>query len=95
MEEKNGFNQPENQFPLAGIRLFFKNWISTSRKKMSKQKNTVSSRQKTSFHQQEWTICLRIRFYQTKKLLTLAEISEKSKKVVANSSGKSFKQAPL
>ena len=33
MEEKNGFHQPENQFPLAGIRLFFKNWISTSRKK--------------------------------------------------------------
>ena len=32
MEEKNGFHQPENQFPLAGIRLLFKNWISTSGK---------------------------------------------------------------
>ena len=30
---KNGFHKPGNQFPLAGIRLFFKNWISTSRKK--------------------------------------------------------------
>ena len=28
MEGKNGFHQPENQFPPAGIRLFFKNWIS-------------------------------------------------------------------
>ena len=26
-EEKNGFHQPENQFLLIGIRLFFKNWI--------------------------------------------------------------------
>ena len=37
MEEKNGSHRPENQFPLAEIRLFFKNWISsivsTSRKK--------------------------------------------------------------
>ena len=38
-----------------------------------------------------WRICLRIRFYKTKKLLTLVEISEKSKKIVANSSDKSFK----
>ena len=34
---KNGFNQTENQFTLAGIRIFFKNWIfsmvSTRRKK--------------------------------------------------------------
>ena len=29
---KNGFHQPENQFPLAGIRLFFKKYISASRK---------------------------------------------------------------
>ena len=28
MEEKNGFHQPENQFPLVGM-LFFKNWISS------------------------------------------------------------------
>ena len=28
MEEKNGFHWPEDQFPLAGIRLFFKNLIS-------------------------------------------------------------------
>ena len=28
MKEKNGFHRPENQFPLAGIRLFFKNLIS-------------------------------------------------------------------
>ena len=28
MEEKNGFCKPENQFPPAGIELFFKNWIS-------------------------------------------------------------------
>ena len=28
MEEKNGFHWSENQFPLAGIRLFFKNLIS-------------------------------------------------------------------
>ena len=28
MEKKNGFHWPENQFPLAGIRLFFKHWIS-------------------------------------------------------------------
>ena len=26
--EKNGFHWSENQFPLARIRLFFKNWIS-------------------------------------------------------------------
>ena len=25
---KNGFQYPENQFPPAGIRLLFKNWIS-------------------------------------------------------------------
>ena len=34
MEEKNGLLQPENPFPLAGIRLFFLNWISTSRKNL-------------------------------------------------------------
>ena len=28
MEEKKGFHYPENQFPRAGIRLFFENWIS-------------------------------------------------------------------
>ena len=34
MEEKeNGFHQPENKFRPAGIRLFFKNWISTSKQK--------------------------------------------------------------
>ena len=33
MEEKNGSHEPENRFPLAGIRLFFQNCISTSRKK--------------------------------------------------------------
>ena len=26
-KKKNGFHYPENQFLLAGIRLFFKNWI--------------------------------------------------------------------
>ena len=36
--KKNGFQQPENQFPLAGKRLFFKNWISTSRKKSSNKR---------------------------------------------------------
>ena len=38
MEEKNGFHLPENQFPLAGIRLFFKNLISRflQTKKISK-----------------------------------------------------------
>ena len=36
MEERNDFHQLENEFPLAGITLFFKNWISASRKKMSK-----------------------------------------------------------
>ena len=37
MDERNGFYQPESPFSLAGIKLFFKNWISpmvsTSRKK--------------------------------------------------------------
>ena len=28
MDEKNGFHLPEKQLPLAGIRSFFKNWIS-------------------------------------------------------------------
>ena len=28
MEEKNGFNKPENQLPPVEIGLFFKNWIS-------------------------------------------------------------------
>ena len=32
-KQNNGFHQPENQFLLAEIRLFLKNWISTSRKK--------------------------------------------------------------
>ena len=36
MEERNDFHQLENELPLAGIKLFFKNWISASRKKMSK-----------------------------------------------------------
>ena len=26
--KRNGYNWPENQFSLAGMRLFFKNWIS-------------------------------------------------------------------
>ena len=42
---KNGFHLPENQFPLAGIRLFFKNWILISRKKCP-NKRTDRSRQK-------------------------------------------------
>ena len=29
---KNGFYQPEDQFPPPGIKLFFKNWISKSEK---------------------------------------------------------------
>ena len=29
----NGFHKSENLFSLTGIRLFFKNWISTTRKK--------------------------------------------------------------
>ena len=29
-KEKNGFDKPENQLPLARIRLLFKNWISQS-----------------------------------------------------------------
>ena len=37
MDERNGFYQPESPFSLAGIKLFFKSWISpmvsTSRKK--------------------------------------------------------------
>ena len=32
--KKNGAHEPENQFPLEGIRLFFKNWISTSTKNL-------------------------------------------------------------
>ena len=39
---KNCFHLPENQFPLAGIRLYFKNWISfmvsTSRKKIQNKR---------------------------------------------------------
>ena len=42
---KNGFHLPENQFPLAGISLFFKNWILISRKKCP-NKRTDRSRQK-------------------------------------------------
>ena len=38
MEEKKWFPLARKQFPLAGIRLFFKNWISNSRKKMYKHK---------------------------------------------------------
>ena len=60
MEKKNGFHRPENQFPLAGIRLIFKNRISTSIKKSP-----------------------------NKGILSLAEISEKSNKIVAVD--KSFK----
>ena len=41
MEEKNGFHWPENQFPLAEIRLFFKNLISwfpqTNKKSLNKR----------------------------------------------------------
>ena len=95
MGEKKGFHQPENQFPVAGMRILFKNWISSSRKKSPNKKNAVSSRQKIGFHQQEWRIYLIIRFYETKKLLTLTEISEKLRTIVANSSDKSFKQASL
>ena len=37
-KEKNDFDLPQNQFSLAGIRLFFKNWISTLRKKSPNKK---------------------------------------------------------
>ena len=47
-----------------------------------------------SLAEKECRICLRIRFYQRKKL-HMAGISEKSNKVAVNSSGKSFKQASL
>ena len=47
---KKGFYQPEKKLPLAGIRLFFINWISTSRSKIFKWINTVSTRQKVGFH---------------------------------------------
>ena len=55
----------------------------------------VLTRQKVGFHQWEWRICLRIRFYQRKKLPLLTGISEKSKTMVVNGSNKSFKQAFL
>ena len=32
--KKNGVHEPENEFPLEGIRLFFKNWLSTSTKNL-------------------------------------------------------------
>ena len=41
MEEKNSLHQPENQFPLAGISLFFKNWISPSSRKKSPNKRVL------------------------------------------------------
>ena len=56
MEEKKWFPLPENQFLLAGIRLFFKNWISTSRKKSPNKRilfevnrNSVSTSNKGEF----------------------------------------------
>ena len=36
--KKKDFHEPENQFPRAGIRLFFKNWISASRKNLQIKK---------------------------------------------------------
>ena len=32
--KKNGVHEPENEFPQEGIRLFFKNWLSTSTKNL-------------------------------------------------------------
>ena len=51
--KKNGFDYTESQFPLAGIRLFFKidfpTWFPLAEKNL--QINyTVSSRQKIDFH---------------------------------------------
>ena len=40
-EKKKDFHEPENQFPRAGIRLFFKNWISASRKNLQIKKNCL------------------------------------------------------
>ena len=33
-KKKNGVHEPENEFPLEGIGLFFKNWLSTSTKNL-------------------------------------------------------------
>ena len=44
MEEKNGFHSLENQFPLAGMSLFLKNWISpmvSTRRKKSPNKRML------------------------------------------------------
>ena len=102
MEEKKGFHQSENQLLLAGIRLFFKNWISRFPQTEQKYLNEIILFQLDrkldnilGFHLQELRIHLRISCYQTGKLLPLTEMSKKSKKMVANSSNKGFKQASL
>ena len=96
--KKNGFHQPENLFPVAGIKLFFKNWISRfpqTKQKSPNKRILLQLDRKVGFHQQEWRIRLRTRFCQMEKLLPLTGTSKKSKKMAANSSNKGFKQASL
>ena len=76
--EKNGFHQPENQFPPAIISFFFENCLSPTsnngyhqQKNSSDEKNTVSTRQKIRFHYK--IIFQKLDFHQQKKNVQIKE----------------------
>ena len=85
MEEKNGSHEQENRFPLAGIRLFFQNCISTSRKKYLDKRILLQVDRKSVSASRNGE------YVSTRRKTVFAEISEKSKKIVAKKSGKSSK----
>ena len=98
MKEKNGFLQLENQFPLAGIGCFFKNWISpmvsASRKNLLTKEYCFKQR-KIRFKIAGMENFFEKTFLLDEKTAYIGRISEKSKKIVPNSSDKSFKQTSL
>ena len=82
MEEKKWFPQAKKSVSTSSNKAIFQKLdlpVFTNRTEISKLKNIVSTRQKVGFHQQEWKICLRIRFFQTEKTVSIDRNIQKIK----------------
>ena len=95
-KKKNGFHQSENQSALAGIRfekLGFRLWFPLAEKNLQ-IKEYCFKQTENWFPLAGIENLFKNTFLQDEKF-ALAGISEKLKKIVANSNDKSFKQASL
>ena len=97
MEEKNGFQQPEYEFPLAGIRSFFKNQSSLfpQTEKNILIKEYCFDQTESWFPLAEMENKFKNKLLLDEETASMEGISKKSKKMVANISNKDFKQGFL